>query len=83
MTDLEVLHLQQGRAITDAGLAHLEGLTKLKTLNLWYCEQVTDEGMKHLSGLKNLENLSLGHTQVSSEGIAELQARFSNCKIER
>ena len=39
-----------GTRITDAGLEHLRGLTKLQRLNLSFTE-VTDAGLDHLKGL--------------------------------
>ena len=42
----------------DAGLAHLNGFTKLQTLDLTLT-QVTDAGLEHLKGLTRLETLNL------------------------
>ena len=65
---------------TDAGLAHLKGLTNLTDLNL-YRTQITDAGMVHLKGLTGLQGLDLYGTQVTEAGIAELQKALSDCKI--
>jgi hypothetical protein len=46
--------------ITNDGLAHLKGLTKLQTLVLDNNEWITDRGLGHLNSLKNLETLRLG-----------------------
>ena len=43
--------------ITDAGLVHLKGLSKLETLNLMSTE-ITDAGLVHLKGLSNLVGLN-------------------------
>ena len=68
--------------ITDAGLVHLTGLTKLQTLNL-ACDQITDAGLVHLKGLTNLERLLLYNTQVTDAGVAELKKALPNCDIRR
>jgi internalin A len=46
--------------VTDAGLAHLAGLTSLQELNLWDT-QVTDAGLAHLAGLTSLQAEPVGH----------------------
>ena len=58
---------------TDAGLAHLQGLTGLQVL--WLSNtQVTDAGLAHLHGLTALQDLILlGSTQVTDTGLAHLQ----------
>ena len=66
--------------ITDVGLAHLKGLTKLRALNL-HNTQVTDAGLVHLKGLTNLHTLILLDTKITDEGVAELQKAFSDCTI--
>ena len=45
--------------MTDAGLVHLKGLTKLQTLDLG-STKVTDAGLVHLKGLTQLQSLELG-----------------------
>ncbi len=47
-----------GTQVTDAGLVHLKGLTKLVRLDL-QDTQVTDAGLVHLRGLTKLERLVL------------------------
>jgi hypothetical protein len=42
---------------------------------------MTDEGLKELAALKNLTSLDIGNTQVTGEGIKELQKALPNCKI--
>ena len=68
--------------ITDAGLAHLAGLTELKTLSL-DGTQITDAGLVHLKGLKGLEKLDLYSTKVTAAGVKKLQAALPKCKIHR
>ena len=46
-TSLQTLYLG-GPKFTDAGLAHLKGMTKLQELSLGYNKQVTDAGVAEL-----------------------------------
>jgi len=62
----------QGNQVTDAGLAHLLGLSALQELNLNGSTHVTDAGMAHLQGLTRLQMLLLGGTQVTDAGLAHL-----------
>ena len=70
-----------GDQVTDAGLAHLAGLTALEFLHLGGT-QVTDAGLVHLAGLTALEYLNLSRTQVTDVGVAELQTALPSCRIE-
>lgn len=47
--------------VTDVGLEHIKGLTKLNTLDL-NNTQVTDAGLEYLKGLTQLEDLDLENT---------------------
>jgi peroxiredoxin/Leucine-rich repeat (LRR) protein len=58
--------------ITDAGLAHLKGLTLLETLRLEN-RQIGDAGLAHLGGLTSLKTLYLGGTQVTDVGLAHVK----------
>ena len=58
--------------ITDAGLAHLKGLTLLETLRLEN-RQIGDAGLAHLGGLTSLKTLYLGGTQVTDSGLAHVK----------
>ena len=67
-----------GPEVTDAGLAHLAGLTALETLFLGVT-QVTDAGLAHLAGLTALKDLVISAnqwdpigTQVTDAGLAHL-----------
>ena len=54
--------------VTDAGLAHLKGLTALQGLDLENT-QVTDAGLAHLKGLTRLRFLMLNNTHVKDAGL--------------
>ena len=58
--------------VTDAGLAHLKGLSGLQALNL-SDTQVTDAGLVHLKGLSGLRTLYMGGTQVTDAGLVYLK----------
>jgi hypothetical protein len=66
------LHLK-GMPISDKGLAHLKGLSKVVVLDLSET-QVTDEGLPHLAGMSWLRDLRLKKTQVTGSGLQALQA---------
>ena len=71
-----------GPRLSDAGLANLNGMTKLNNLILARTK-VTDAGLNNLNGLNNLEYLGLTNTQVTAGGVKRLQQALPNCKIER
>ena len=58
--------------ITDAGLVHLKGLTRLQTLNL-SGTQITDAGLEYLKGLTRLQTLNLNGTQITDAGLEYLK----------
>jgi Leucine-rich repeat (LRR) protein len=58
--------------LSDAGLAHLEGLDNLEELR-FYSTNVTEAGLVHLKGLTKLEWLNLIGTQITDEGLAHLE----------
>ena len=59
-------------AVTDAGLAHLKGLTELRGLMLT-SKRITDAGLAHLKGLSQLRSLSLSNAQVTDAGLVHLK----------
>ena len=73
--DLERLMLG-GTAVTDAGLRHAAGLSKLTTLGL-IGTKVTDDGMKELAGLNKLEHVRLADTAITDVGVRELSRHKS------
>jgi hypothetical protein len=68
-------------AITDTGLVHLNGLTRLEILVLSFTK-ISDAGLDHLKRLTNLKKLDLTQTQVTNESVEKLQEALPNCKIE-
>ena len=60
-----------GTQITDAGLAHIKGMTRLQHLHLGQTK-ITDAGLVHLKGLTNLQALYLGG-QVTDAGLVHLE----------
>jgi hypothetical protein len=65
------IYSDEGIPCTDAGLAHLSGLTRLRWLRL-AGSKVTDAGLKHLSGMQELTHLSLDRCEVTNAGLALL-----------
>ena len=66
----------KGTQVTDIGLAHLEGLTKLQSLDL-YGTKVTDAGLERLKGLSELQVLWVGDTEVTDAGLEHLSSGFA------
>ena len=66
--------------VTDVGMEHLEGLTRLKMLFLG--NRITDTGLTHIAGLSQLEDLGLGTQRIADaglehfEGMTQLQRLF-------
>lgn len=71
-------------ALTDAGLAHLQGRSQLTSLNLGYTD-ITNAGLIHLQGLSHLTNLNLSNTEIGHEGLAHLRGfhQLTNLNLER
>ena len=57
--------------ITDAGLAHLAGLTQLQFLYL-DDTQITDAGLANLAGLTRLQHFRLSNTRITDGGLAHI-----------
>jgi Leucine-rich repeat (LRR) protein len=72
LAHLEELYVDQPSEVTDAGVAHLERLTKLKDLYISR-SQMTDVGLSHLKGLTRLERLAIQCNSISDRGLAHLQ----------
>ena len=83
VTDADLLHLKRlanslvhldlhGTKVTDAGLTHLKGLTKLEELSL-INTNVTGAGLVHLKRLTKLKTLKLNDTKVTDAGLVYLK----------
>jgi hypothetical protein len=89
--DIPGLKLSGCNNITDAGLAHLKGLTKLKRLDLPLGRvfngggnKTTDAGLAHLKGLTKLELLKLSScVNITAAGAAHLKglAKLKNLHL--
>jgi hypothetical protein len=62
-----------GPELTDAGIAHLEGLKSLKSLFIMLAGKLTNEGLAHLESLSNLEDLSLSGLAINNVGLGHLR----------
>ena len=62
--------------VSDAGLAHLNGLTRLKALDLSKT-RITDSGLVELKGLKGLLQLNLSRTRITDAGLPHLSGLSS------
>jgi len=70
---LELLDLAECHRISDAGLIHLKGLTKLRNLTL-SGPRITDAGMQHLAGLTNIVAISFHQCAITDESFGALSA---------
>jgi len=59
--------------ITDAGLVHLSGMTRLEWLDLTGCK-ITGRGLASLKNMTQLKRLCLGWTQVDDSGLEVIAA---------
>ncbi|PHN08520.1 DUF2231 domain-containing protein [Flavilitoribacter nigricans] len=67
--------------ITDAGVAHLKGLTHLESLNL-YGTEVTDASVDVIAGLPALKKVYLWQSQISQEGVEALRSKRPDLMID-
>lgn len=79
-TGLEELTLEQPGYVTDDGLRHLAGLSRLRILSLRNAD-VTDAGLYHLEGLSNLTSLDLAGTNVTYDGVTRLRSVLPGCYV--
>ena len=56
--------------VTDAGLAHLEGLSNLESFMLRGRNEVTDAGVAHLARMTTLKGLYLENSRISDAGLS-------------
>ena len=57
-------------------------MSELNMLDLNFT-QVTDAGLVHLTGLTKLKDLRLVGTQVTDQGVSELQKTLPNVQVTR
>ncbi len=70
---LEKLYYDPFRSsVTDAGLAHMDGLTRLKELDLSGTD-ITDAGLVHLRRMASLQELNLSDTLITDAGLFYLR----------
>ena len=72
----KIWHATPSRWVTDAGLAHLDGLASLKELDLSR-SAITDAGLVHLKGMNSLERLDLSRTRITDAGLVHLRGLTS------
>ena len=72
----------QSSAITDAGLAHLHGMTKLERLGLRGA-RVDDDGLERLGDFRRLQWIDLANSRVTKDGLAGLRAGHPGLKTTR
>jgi hypothetical protein len=82
LTSVETLTIS-GSSVTDEGLKHLTGCTRLKELYLASLGKVTDKGVEHLRNCP-LKTLHLSGTNVTDECIPALlaQTKLADLKLE-
>jgi hypothetical protein len=68
-------------AISDAGLAHLNGLMSLQHLGLRYAP-IEGAGLSHLAGLSKLESLSLEGTRIDDRSLSHLSRLTSLVELD-
>jgi hypothetical protein len=69
LTDLELYR----SGVTNAGLAHLDGLSRLENLDLTGCGQITDAGLAHLTNLTRLKYLNIFGSRATQAGVQRLR----------
>jgi Leucine-rich repeat (LRR) protein len=71
LDQLEAISLGQCPSVTDAGLGHLRGQSRLKALDL-SGTSITGAGLKHLRGMRQLESLNLIALEVKDADLQNL-----------
>jgi len=78
MVQLELLDLNECEQISDVGVKHLQGLTRLRNLSLWG-PQITDKGLAYLSKFTDLSALTIRKCDVTDRGF-EVLSRMRKLK---
>ena len=80
LSKLEELNLG-GSLATDSAMSSIKDMTTLIILRL-EGRQITDAGLRRLNSLKSLKKLHLSFTQVTHQGIIDLQKALPDCEVE-
>lgn len=76
LKSLTALSLVLQKPLTDAGVAHLAGLTNMRLLifaqHAEATDKITDKGLTHLRGMTQLRYLHLAATQITDDGVASI-----------
>lgn len=73
LTRLEDLYIRDAYDVSDAGMAHLEGLGNLKSISI-YGSKVTDAGLLRLAQLHRMKHLYLSGHPFSDRGLAAVES---------
>lgn len=79
--NLKVVILDECISISDAGVAHLDGLHDLESLVL-DGSAITDSGLARLASLSKLRCLSVWRTRVTREGITRLREALPQTLVD-
>jgi beta-lactamase regulating signal transducer with metallopeptidase domain len=74
LKELEILYIWDAPLVTDRGVAHLRGLTKLREIQI-FRSQIGDGALEVLAALPNLEMISLQESSFTDEGLKRLGAQ--------
>ena len=83
LEDLDLLYSEgfAGPIVTDAGIMMLAEFRSLTRLNV-VGARITDDSLDDLSQMRELRQLSLIDTQISVQGILQLQQSLPECEID-
>ena len=70
--NLKLIDCTFNTIITDAGVAHLQGLVQLEGISL-ADTQVTDKGLEYLKQMKSLQGLTLADTGITDVGLSHIK----------
>lgn len=60
-------------SISDDGISHLSGFSRLTYLDLGYCKRITDKGVSYIAQLKSLTYIGLSATCMTDVGLMSLR----------
>ena len=81
LRSLRALEILAGDNFGDAGLIHLQSLTRLEHLRITNA-RITDEGLVHLQSLPRLENLYISNARITDEGLVHLRSMRSLKRLQ-